>query len=79
MICRKATEVDWKIGQNVRAQRIRAALSQAVLGDRVGVGPQQIQRYEAGTNRLPVSTLVRIADVLNVPPARFFEVDNVHD
>jgi transcriptional regulator with XRE-family HTH domain len=37
------------------------------LASRVGISFQQIQKYEAGDSRMPVSRLQEIAHVLDVP------------
>ena len=65
--------VDVTVGNRVREMRIRMGLSQQVLGEKVGVSFQQIQKYERGANRMGSSRLVQIADVLKVPVSSFFE------
>ena len=68
---RKATTVDGMIGLLLREKRHAAGLSQSSLGAAIGVTFQQIQKYEAGTNRIAVSTMIRIAQSLGVPPDAF--------
>jgi transcriptional regulator with XRE-family HTH domain len=48
-------------------------MSQTDLGDALGVTFQQIQKYEKGTNRIGAGRLHRLAEVLKVDPAFFFE------
>lgn len=48
-------------------------MSQRALGEVLGVTFQQVQKYERGTNRIAVSTLVRAADALNTPVSFFLE------
>jgi transcriptional regulator with XRE-family HTH domain len=48
-------------------------ISQTVLGDRIGLTFQQVQKYENGRNRVGASRLQQIADALGVTPAWFFE------
>jgi len=48
-------------------------LSQRTLGELLGLSFQQIQKYERGTNRIAVTTLVRAAAALNAPMSFFFE------
>ncbi len=43
------------------------------LGDCVGLKFQQIQKYEAGTNRISVSRMWDIAAAMEVPVSFFFE------
>ena len=42
--------VDKKIGSVIRMQRVNLGISQAELGNALGVTFQQIQKYEHGTN-----------------------------
>lgn len=70
---RSATEVDKYIGERLRAGRNAADLSQAELGDKLGVSFQQIQKYEKGTNRVSCGALVLMGAALNVPVGWFFE------
>lgn len=60
--------VDVHVGERIRALRHVLQISQAELGDRIGVSFQQIQKYERGTNRVSASTLVHIAKALRVEP-----------
>lgn len=70
---RKCTEVDTQIGERLRDLRQKNGLSQSDLGASVGVSFQQIQKYEAGTNRVAVSTMLALADHLGISPARFLK------
>ena len=58
--------MDRQIGQNLRRLRKTAGLSQTQLGEAIGVRFQQIQKYEAGANRITAARLKDIADALNV-------------
>jgi transcriptional regulator with XRE-family HTH domain len=73
---RKPDHVDVAVGHNVCTWRIARGLSQTQLGERLGVTFQQVQKYEAGTNRMSTGRLVKAAAVLNVPMAAFFEGAN---
>jgi len=72
-IPRKCTAVDIKLGERLRGLRQDTGLSQAELGAAIGVSFQQIQKYEAGKNRVAVSTLVALADHLGISPAQFLK------
>jgi transcriptional regulator with XRE-family HTH domain len=50
-----------------------AGLTQQQLGDSVGIKFQQIQKYEAGTNRISASRMWDIAAIMEVPVSFFFE------
>ncbi len=64
---------DVYIGLRLRARRLDLGLSQTDVGEPLGVSFQQIQKYERGTNRISGSVIVKLADVLDCPPAYFFE------
>ncbi|TDR85352.1 helix-turn-helix domain-containing protein [Enterovirga rhinocerotis] len=64
--------LDLTIARAIRALREARGLSQAKLGEAIGVTFQQVQKYERGANRISSSRLQRIADTLNVPVSTFF-------
>jgi transcriptional regulator with XRE-family HTH domain len=55
------------IGQNVRAARVHAELSQAELGALTGLAVPHVSRLEKGNHLPSVATLKKVADALNVP------------
>lgn len=63
-----------QIGQNVKAEMIRAGKGQDVLADLLGVSQPQISRRLAGSIGFEAAELVRIAAELNIPVARLVEV-----
>lgn len=65
--------VDLHVGARLHQARLLRRLSQAALGDAIGVSFQQIQKYERGTNRLSASALFRLSVFLQRPVAWFFE------
>jgi transcriptional regulator with XRE-family HTH domain len=54
-------------------RRILLGMSQEKLGEALGLTFQQVQKYEKGTNRIGASRLQQISQILNVPPAFFFD------
>lgn len=64
---------DAEIGKRVRTLRLQRGLSQTKLADALGVTFQQVQKYEKGVNRISAGRLLRIAEILTVPIAFFFE------
>lgn len=64
--------IDSYMGQRLRMRRAMLGMTQAELGDAIGLSFQQIQKYENGKNRMAVSTLWRIAKALNVSPDYFW-------
>jgi transcriptional regulator with XRE-family HTH domain len=64
--------IDVQVGERVRAYRLSLGMSQAALGEKVGVTFQQIQKYELGRNRIAGSRLDKIATVLGVGVGALF-------
>lgn len=60
------------IGENLRRFRHRAGLSQTDVGESLSVSFQQIQKYESGTNRLPIEKLYILKHIYDVPYEYFF-------
>lgn len=65
--------VDRHVGNRVRLQRRTLGMSQSVLGEKVGVTFQQVQKYERGANRISASKLYEISQVLEAPISYFFD------
>lgn len=65
--------VDAYVGKRVRHRRWMAGMTQQQLAEKVGIKFQQIQKYEAGINRISASRLWDIADALGVSVGFFFE------
>lgn len=71
-MARSPHPVDAYVGARIAARRMALGLSQTVLGQRVGISAQQMQKYEAGTNRISASRLHGIARTLGQAPGSFF-------
>lgn len=65
------TDIDRRIGENIKIIRLSCHMTQETLGIAIGVTFQQIQKYELGKNRVAVSTLFRIASALETD-VKFF-------
>ena len=65
--------VDKHVGIKLRARRTKLSMSQSTLADALGLTFQQVQKYEKGANRIGGSRLQHISQILQVPPAFFFE------
>ena len=57
------------LGVAIRKRRIELGKSQAQLATDIGISFQQIQKYEKGANRIPLSRLEAIARGLHIAPA----------
>lgn len=55
---------DIEVGSRVRRERLLKKITQEYLAERLGITFQQIQKYENGTNRISISRLVHICQVL---------------
>ncbi len=67
-------------GSRIRDARIKAGLTQAELGDSIGVGFSAIHKYENGlVVNLKRDTIAALADALDVSPAYLMCLDNQDD
>jgi transcriptional regulator with XRE-family HTH domain len=66
-VLRQPAEVRERIGEQVRAKRIAAGLSQAELARRIGVTPSALSQVERGRHGLSGETLTRLWATLGVP------------
>lgn len=64
--------IESAISRSFRRLRLSRGLSQAHMAELLGVTAAQIQKYEAGVNKLPASTIYCAALALDVDVAAFF-------
>jgi transcriptional regulator with XRE-family HTH domain len=67
------TTVDAYIGARMRERRRALGITQERLGELLGVTFQQVQKYEAGRNRVSAARLFEICEALDVSLASMFE------
>ena len=67
--------IDLLVGSRIRMFRKGRKMSQAQLGEKLGVTFQQVQKYENGKNRVGASRLQMISTALDVPVGQFFADD----
>jgi transcriptional regulator with XRE-family HTH domain len=65
--------VDIHVGQRIWQRRREMGLSRRALGEVIGVGLKQVNKYETAMNRVSGGRLYEIALALSVPVAWFFE------
>jgi transcriptional regulator with XRE-family HTH domain len=70
---RSPNTTDVYIGKRIRMQRLALGLSQADVGNAMGITFQQIQKYENGHNRVGAGRLQELAILFGVSAAFFFE------
>jgi len=73
MAGKKPDSLDIEVGRKVRALRLERDFSQEKLGEALGLTFQQVQKYEAGANRVSAATMVSIARILSVDIGYFFD------
>src|SRR6202041_1351329 len=72
---RSAGKPDIELGKRIRLRRVEQKISQAELGDKLGVSFQQVQKYEECANRVGAPRLQSIATALAVPVTFFYDGD----
>jgi transcriptional regulator with XRE-family HTH domain len=65
--------IDRHVGGQLRLRRAQIGMTQAELGSKLGLSFQAVQKYETGENRVSASRLYKLARLLEVSPAYFFE------
>ena len=71
--------VDKKIGSVIRMQRVKLGISQAELGNALGVTFQQIQKYEHGTNAVASTRIPDLCRAIEMTPNDLFDVSSKMD
>ncbi len=69
----KPNQIDIYVGKRLRMRRTLRGMSQAELGQALGLTFQQIQKYEQGSNRIGSSRLYDLAKILETPITYFFD------
>ena len=70
---RASSAVDQYIGARIRERRVALSMTQAGLGEKLGVTLQQVQKYEKGANRVSAARLFEVCEALGVSLASMFE------
>jgi transcriptional regulator with XRE-family HTH domain len=65
--------IDIHVGERIRMARTERKISRITLGEALGLTEQQIQKYEAGANRIGASRLQQICTMLEIPVSFLFE------
>jgi transcriptional regulator with XRE-family HTH domain len=65
--------IDVHVGKRIRMRRLLIDMTQDTLADALGLTYQQVQKYEAGANRVSASRLLAMADILGAPISFFFD------
>lgn len=70
---KKINPIDIHVGMRIRLRRLVVGVSQQRLGEALGIAFQQVQKYEAGINRISAARLFDLSRALNVPIRYFFD------
>ena len=65
--------IDRHVGIRIGQRRKEVGLSRRALGELVGIGLKQVNKYETAANRVSAGRLFDIATALGVLPTYFFE------
>jgi transcriptional regulator with XRE-family HTH domain len=66
-------EAGQQLGANIRRERRAASLSQMALADRCGLHFTEISRLELAERDPRLSTVVKVARGLGIPPSRLLD------
>lgn len=66
-------KIDQHVGKQLRSIRTQRGYSQERLAAEVDLTFQQLQKYEHGRNRISASRMFQFSEILEIPPAFFFE------
>ena len=72
-------EINAKIGKAVRTARLAKGLSQAQVGDRIGLSRASVANLEAGRQGLPFPTMAAVVQVLGIDLAPLIALVEVPD
>lgn len=63
-----------RLGEGLRKARAAAGISQAELARRLGVAPNQVNRWEAGGRRLDLETIQQAEALMSLPGGTVFRL-----
>lgn len=64
--------IDIHVGQQLKAARKSLEISQAKAAKEIGITFQQLQKYEAGVNRVAAGRLAKFSKLYQMPISWFF-------
>ncbi|KLT72377.1 hypothetical protein PL75_08240 [Neisseria arctica] len=80
------SDFDKAIGKRIQIRRKECHLTADVLSEKIGMSQQQLSRYERGANKVNITHLIHIAQILDTPlfwflqdciPAENFDSDGL--
>ena len=70
---KRITPTDAWVGERIKFRRRLNQMSLEELATRLGIAPQQLQKYESGHNRVTAGRLLALAQILDTPIQWFFD------
>ncbi len=64
-------DINLVVGSVLHRLRVASGLSQTAVAKAIGLTFQQVQKYERGTNKISLATLILLSDYFKVPLATF--------
>lgn len=74
-MARRSEDIDKWVGQRIGELRRTHGLTQSALASSLGLSFQQIQKYEAGLNRVSAARLYQLSQRFDCPVSAFFPSD----
>lgn len=68
-------EFEQMVGGKIRERRKARCWTQKELANKLGISYQQVQKYEAGVNRISAGRLYQIAQLLSLDIGVFFQIE----
>ncbi len=65
--------IDLHLGKKLREIRTMSGMSQAQVGELIGVSLQQVRKYEIGVSRISASKLYEFSQIFYKPMGSFFD------
>ncbi len=69
----KNHDIEKHVGKKIKLFRQLKGFSQSDVAVHLGITFQQFQKYESGKNRIPISRLMKLAEIFGVNMSVFFE------
>ncbi|WP_292039866.1 MULTISPECIES: helix-turn-helix domain-containing protein [unclassified Brevundimonas] len=71
-MARRSEDIDHWVGERIGQMRRDRGLSQGALASALGLSFQQVQKYEAGLNRVSAARLFQLSQLFECPVSAFF-------
>ena len=69
-------QINRLVGQRIAAFRRFQELSRGSLGEKIGIGEQQMGRVERGQSAVSASQIIKLSEILDIRPSQLLDVDH---